>query len=55
MIFTYLAVINGGIGPDVWDKEVEVAGPNMTIMQALTKIELELSGDGVVVSIEQID
>ena len=55
MIFTYLAVINGGRGPDVWDREVEVSGPGMTIRQALEEVESGLGGDAVVVSIEQID
>lgn len=51
----YLAVIQGGCGPDVWDSEITVGGENMTIKQALEEIEKELESDAAVVSIEQVD
>lgn len=55
MFFKFLAVVSGGIGPDFWVNEVEVSGEDMTIKQALEKVETELDLDGVVVSIEQVD
>jgi hypothetical protein len=56
MTFTYLAVISGGIGPGVWDREVSVSGEGMTIRQALDEVEKQIeSSDAVVISIEQVD
>lgn len=55
MKFSFLAVISGGYGPDVWDREVTVSGEDMTIKQALEQIEADLEGDEAVVMIEQID
>lgn len=56
MIFEYIAVVAGGRGPDVWDKEVTVSGEDMTIREALEKVESEITdSDAVVISIEQAD
>lgn len=55
MKFEFLAVVAGGRGPDVWDDKVTVSGENMTIKEALEKVEAGLEGDAVVVSIEQVD
>lgn len=56
MFFEYLAIISGGRGPDVWDKEITVSGENMTISQALEQIESQIvDEDAAVVSIEQVD
>ena len=58
MHFKYLAIVAGGIGPDVWDAEVAIEGEDMTIRDALHQIEskIEISGDeGIVISIERSD
>lgn len=55
MKFEYLAVVSGGTGEDVWDKEVDIIGEDMTLGQALDKIESELESGCTVISIEQID
>lgn len=56
MMFEYLAIACGGIGPDTWDKEIVVSGENLTIKQALEKAELAIvDTDGAIISIEQID
>ena len=56
MKFTFLAIVSGGYGPDVWDNEVTVSGEDMTIKQALEEVEKGLEGvDAVVVQIEQVD
>jgi len=47
----YVALIYGGIGPNVWDREVEVEAED--IRQALDKVEAGIEGEGDVVSIEQ--
>ncbi len=49
----YLAVVAGGIGPDVWDREVEVEADN--IREALEIVEKNLEHDEVVISIEQTE
>jgi hypothetical protein len=56
MRFGYIAIIAGGIGPNVWDKEMTIFGDDMTISEALSEIEKEIEGeDATVISIEQID
>ena len=49
-----MALICGGGGPDVWDRDITIGGDNMTISQALAKIEEQLEYSEVVVSIEQV-
>ncbi|GAB0154585.1 hypothetical protein [Marinobacterium sp. BA1] len=48
----FLATIEGGIGPNVWDKEVEVTAPSLREARALIEQQIE---DGTVTSIEQVD
>lgn len=55
MEFTFLAVIDGGIGENVWDREFTIKGEDLTIAEALAKIEEDLCADEVVISIEQVD
>lgn len=53
--FTFLAIVCGGRGPDVWDKEIEVFGDDMTIRQALDAVEKQMDcTDCAIVSIEQM-
>ena len=51
--YKYLAVVAGGIGPNVWDKEVSVYAPN--IAWAIRLIEEKFKSDEVIISIEQMD
>ncbi len=58
MRFQFLAVIAGGKGPDVWDKEVTVAGENITLHDAVHEVDRvceEAGDDAAIVSIEQWD
>ena len=55
MIYKYTSLVVGGRGPDTWDKEITLEGEELTIMEALEKIESDLKHDGIVVSIEQDD
>jgi hypothetical protein len=53
-IFTYLVVIEGGRGPDVWDNETTVQAAS--IKEAVEKIEAELKGeDAAITYIKQMD
>ena len=52
--FEYLAVVCGGRGPDIWDKEITVKAKNMR--HALCLVELQvLDSEVAIVSIEQKD
>lgn len=50
--FKYLVIITGGIGPDVWDKEVEVEAEDIGKAAALAIAQAE-EINGWVVRIEQ--
>ena len=51
--YNYLAVVAGGIGPDVWDKEIEVQASS--IGEAVRIIEDDLQSDAHIISIEQTE
>ena len=52
--FEYVAVVCGGRGPDVWDKEISVKARNLR--HALDLVELQvINPDVTIVSIEQKD
>ena len=54
--FTFLAIVCGSREPNVWDKEIEVSGDNMTFRQALDAVEKQIDCcDCAIASIEQID
>lgn len=52
-LFNYLAVVSGGIGPDVWDKEVSVYAKD--IGEAVRIIDQDLPDDAEIISIEQTE
>jgi hypothetical protein len=53
VLFEYLAVVAGGIGPDVWDKEITVHAKD--ISEAVRIIEGDLKdSSAAIVSIEQV-
>ena len=52
----FLGVIAGGKGPDVWDKEITVAGEHITMHDAVHELEIacdEAGDDASIISIEQ--
>lgn len=55
MYYRYIALIAGGIGPNTWDKEIEIQGIN--IKDAIINLEVRLIREGYsienVISIEQ--
>ena len=51
--YNYLAVVAGGIGPDVWDKEIEIQASS--IGEAVRIIEDDLQSDVRIISIEQTE
>ena len=51
--YNYLAVVAGGIGPDVWDKEIEIQASS--IGEAVRIIEDDLQSDAHIISIEQTE
>ena len=53
MKFSFTAFIVGGIGPDVYDREETVSGEDLTIREALHRIESHLRDDEFVIGIEQ--
>ena len=50
--YKYLALVAGGIGPNVWDKEIEIEAQSM--LDAVTIITKQLDNVNIV-SIEQVD
>ena len=55
MRFAFTALICGGKGDNIWDYEKTVSGENMTISEALAKVESEIGYDEQVVEIYQND
>ena len=54
VLFEYLAVVTGGIGPDVWDKEIAVHAKD--IGEAVRIIEGDIKdSSAAIVSIEQVN
>lgn len=52
--YHYLAVVSGGLGPNTWDKEVEVDAND--IRQAVDMVESQIIESGAaIISIEQVD
>jgi len=52
--YDYLAVVAGGIGEDVWDKEVRIFAPNISEAVRLIEEKIEDSS-AAIISIEQVD
>ncbi len=52
-VVNYLAVVSGGIGPDVWDKEVSVFAKD--IAEVVRIIDQDLPHDAAIISIEQTE
>lgn len=53
MKLKYLALVCGGIGPDVWDSEFEVEAENM--LEAVKLIYKDKPHDSDIIEIEQVD
>jgi len=53
--FNYLAIIQGGIGPDVWDKELHISAVDFRDAASQAAVKAEELGDCQVVTLEQND